>query len=278
MYHIEFYKKILENYTGAMNFLSGIFGDVWAGNIKKQTIHSLTDIIKLGYTHGDNASSKYSLLQHDDTILSSFYKENKEKLQFEFYQIITTIRLKIILISYLITVPESFGFSVFTPYLDMEIALSMLCLPPKRRENREWQREYFQKCGLDVENMRLICTRENTLDYDASHLVKLPQLQARFYKSCIKSKYIDKINTLYSKKSYQTIFEQKLEKRIGEKLCSPYSNRLFKFLHVKGIIRWLLKIIGYKNETEYRQLFLEKFCAYRTLKPYEILSGKAKKC
>jgi hypothetical protein len=197
MYHIEFYKKILGDYSGAMNYMSGIIGDAWAGNIQKQNINSCRDITKLGYTHGMAASSEYSLLSHDDINLSSFYESNKEKLQFDFYQIITTIRLKIILISLLVTVPQSFGFSVFAPYLDMEIALSMLCLPAERRRDRIWQRDYFKKNNLAIQK-RVNISRYNTLDLYANTKIKLPVLNYDNFSKIIQKDYFHKMNILYS--------------------------------------------------------------------------------
>ena len=48
MYHIEFYFKILEKYKFKNpSFLSGIFGDIWAGNIKYEKISDHIDLIKL---------------------------------------------------------------------------------------------------------------------------------------------------------------------------------------------------------------------------------------
>ncbi len=53
MYHIEFYNKILKKYRfNNPTFLSGIFGDIWAGSIQYKDINNYTDIINLGYTHG----------------------------------------------------------------------------------------------------------------------------------------------------------------------------------------------------------------------------------
>jgi hypothetical protein len=260
MYHIEFYTKMLEAYTGGKNFLSGIFGDVWAGNIKKQAIHSPLDVIKLGYTHGLNASSKYSLLPHDTQLLQSFYDINRDKLQHEFYQIITTIRLKIILISYLVTIPESFGFSVFAPYLDMETALSMLCLPAGRRRNRAWQSDYFKKCGLDVENMHLNCSFENTLSYYGAYKVKVSPLNYQLYNKYIQKRYFYTMNSLYK----NHVFAEFSGGGGGASIYKSIFQKLMKIFHIRGI----LSRLGYKNP---RERFLIRLFIYMTLKPFERL-------
>jgi hypothetical protein len=268
MYHIEFYTKLLSIYQDSNNFLSGIIGDAWAGNISKQIINSEKDLIKLGYTHGMCASSKYSLLPHTNSLASFFYDVNHDKLQYDFYQIITTIRLKIILISYLISVPESFGFSVFTPYLDMEVALSMLCLPAERRKNREWQRDYFKKNKLDIENMHLKGSYKNTLNYDAAHKIRLEPLKYNYFEKCISKEYFDKINSMYSIPSYQ-----KPAERVCEKIMNiRYIRKIFKILH----FRKLLRMFGYKESSEYFSLFLEKYNAYLVLKPIEFMFNKKK--
>jgi hypothetical protein len=259
MYHIEFYKKILENYDGAKNFMSGIIGDAWAGNIKKQLINSPADIIKLGYTHGMAASSKYSLLQRDNILLSSFYESNKEKLQFDFYQIITAMRLKIILISYLVTVPQSFGFSVFAPYLDMETALSMLCLPDKRRRNRVWQKEYFNKKNLNLKK-HINTSHANTLNLYAASQMKLTPLDYRCYDNYIRKDYIENINSL-------CLYENPERLYLNEKL---HDNRFWRIFHIKGILNRL----GYLKYYHARNDFLEKYCAYLVLKPFELLFNK----
>jgi hypothetical protein len=267
MYHIEFYTKILEQYTDAKYFLSGIFGDVWAGNIKKQMINGVEDIHKLGYTHGLSASSKYSLLPHDTMLLQNFYNENKEKLQYDFYQIVTTIRLKIILISYLISLPESFGCRVFSPYLDMETALSMLCLPADRRKNRRWQRDYFKRKKIDVENMRLEYSSENNLDYFAAHKIKLSPLNYNYYANCIQKDYFDEINGLYENEVFQAKHEEICEGFIN----IPYFKKVFHFFHVGFILR---KLFGFKNHTYYENIFLKKYNAYLVLKPFEYIFGR----
>lgn len=271
MYHIEFYKIMLRKYNGSMNFLSGIVGDAWAGDIRTKKIQNIDDLYKLGYTHGMSASSDYSLLSHERTILGTFFNENKDKLQSDFYQIITTIRMKIILISYLVSVPESFGFSVFAPFLDMDVALSMLCLPEKRRKNRQWQRDYFEKNKLDIDNKKIKKSFVNTLNYSAAIRVKLIPLQKKFYTAYIHEKYIDDINNIYYDCYY---FSEKL---FDEFMDVIHNNFLSRYLRLPGIL-YRIRNLFFKliNKKGYRELFLTKYCAYLTLKPFEYLFGNKK--
>lgn len=194
MYHIEFYNQILPKVAGKNPFLSGIVGDAWAGNVGYQNISSASELGKISYNHGLNADSSQSNLISSYDIREKFWLENADKLQNEFYQIVFLIRFKIILISYLMTVPSHFGFKPWSPFLDSEIALSMLTLPPSRRKNRIWQREFFQKNSLDLESMNLQVSIKNNLDYQGMCRIPVKPLDDRLLGEVVKSEYVQSIN------------------------------------------------------------------------------------
>jgi hypothetical protein len=102
MYHFEFYDKILSNVSGGNPFLSGIFGDVWAGSTELKEISSHTDLYNIGYTHGLHADPKQSKLKTEYELRKTFFEKNRKELNDPFYQTVWLIRLKIILISFLI--------------------------------------------------------------------------------------------------------------------------------------------------------------------------------
>ena len=106
----------------------------------------------------------------------------------------TLIRLKIILISYLLRVPERFGFKPSSPFLDESIALSMATLHPERHKNRLWQKEFFQKNGLDFESTDLKVSYQNTLDLQALHRIPVKPLDVRILREVIKPDYVEWIN------------------------------------------------------------------------------------
>ena len=85
MYHLEFYKKISEIVKRECAFLSGIFGDVWAGNVPKININSPKDLIKLSYSHGlyaDKKKIKIKKKQNYSTELrDQFWITNKKKTE-----------------------------------------------------------------------------------------------------------------------------------------------------------------------------------------------------
>ncbi|GAH00653.1 unnamed protein product, partial [marine sediment metagenome] len=169
MYHIEFYKKILERHSFGENvsFLSAIFGDVWSGNVTVGNITNHKELAKLSYSHGANADRTQLLIPFDDKLRKQFFGKNKLYLKSEKRRIAFLIRVKLILISYLTIVPEYFGFPVWTPFLNFDIAVSMLNIPKERRQGRAWQRDIFREYGLDLESMDLPKNTSNTLDYQA---------------------------------------------------------------------------------------------------------------
>jgi hypothetical protein len=260
MYHVEFYTEMLKTYKGEKNFLSGIIGDLWAGSVEKRSIKAAEDVIKLGYSHGLNYSSEYSLLTKDNSLLQSFYDKNYKKLQERFYQIITLVRLKIILLSYLVRIPASFGFSVYAPFLDIEIALSMVCLPEARRKNRQWQQDYFKKIGLDIQS-NLEASYKNTLDLYGSYKVKPDPLDYKYFNSYILKASFDDVNSF---------LHSNLDKLYKAKHHKLDETMLYRKLHIGGILRRL----GINSEAPHNE-FIKKYAAYLTLKPFEYLFRKS---
>ena len=155
MYHIEFYHKIRALLAGStrgqITFLSGIFGDVWAGNVAYQEVNSHKDLRKLGYTHGMDFNEISDKIESEDLEAKSFYDKYKENLKDYRWQPIITIRAKIILISYLMNLPDYFGFPSWTPYLNFDIVGSMLNIPKDRWKGRRWQKDFFIKNNLDLD-------------------------------------------------------------------------------------------------------------------------------
>jgi len=98
------------------------------------------------------------------------------------------------LISYLMRVPRLFGFQPWTPYLDIDIAMAMLNLPPERRANRQWQRDFFAKVGLDLENQGLASSGQNNLDLQALRRIPVQPLDRHLLADLIDPSYVDWIN------------------------------------------------------------------------------------
>jgi len=197
MYHIEFYKKILTSHTFSKHatFLSGIFGDVWAGNVEYEQIYHVSDLIKLGYAHGLNIDMRFFTANPQNDLKNKFFENNRDLLIDDKIKIIFTIRLKLMLISYLTQIPEYFGFPVWTPFLNFNHAVGMLTIAEERRKKRIWQKDYFVRHGLDLESMKIKSNRSNTLDYMASKNSIFEPIDVALMSRYVQKKHLEKINS-----------------------------------------------------------------------------------
>jgi len=175
MYHVEFYQKIQEQFPNGAPLLSGIIGDAWAGSVNLPDIANQNNVSLLGYSHGMHADSSQSLLASQNTLRDAYFETHHHLLQDNRFKVIESMRFKMVLLSYLITVPKQFGFAAWSPFLEPDVAMSMLCLPPERRTNRQWQRDFFaHHPALQLEK-HWWKDRSNTLMLDV--LQKSPPLQ-----------------------------------------------------------------------------------------------------
>jgi hypothetical protein len=195
MYHIEFYKKILQKYRFVdASFLSGIIGDAWAKYGKFKSVNTYLDVINLGYTHGLNLNVKFIELNNRKTNIKNFFNMNKVFLQNEKIKSVYAMRIKIMLISYLAQIPEYFGIPVWTPFLNFKIVKATLNIPDNRRRNRAWQKTFFKKVGLDLENMHLKSISSNKLDYETAKGFEFENIDVNIMKKYINEDRLVQIN------------------------------------------------------------------------------------
>lgn len=166
MYHTEFYKNIKEKLGDNVKILSGIVGDLWAGKVAP-VANSPHDIIELGLPHAQFDAriiiQRCNLQRTKDT-KSEYFEKHKELLQNPKYCIIALVRLKMMLLRYLVEVPRSLGLECWSPFLDIDIAMGMLNLPPELRANRKWQKDFFREAGIMIEDLGLAHGHGNDLD------------------------------------------------------------------------------------------------------------------
>jgi len=244
MYHFEFYSKIRERMKGRHAFLSGIIGDAWAGSILPRVVSGSKDLLQLGYTHGLRADPNCLNFQREHVIREQFWNQNKGLLGYHRFQIVTSMRLKLMLLSYLIRVPRLFNFESWSPYLDIDIAMAMLNLPQHRRVNRQWQRDFFAKVGLDLEGQGLKSVRSNTLDFQALKKQPLRPLEVNILGELLDPSYVSWINNALKVTSVTTI-----------------KQRVLSIPKLGGLVRK----IGLKNET------MSAYSAYLCIRPIENL-------
>lgn len=170
MYHIEFYRKICsENNYDIL--LSGIFADIWAGNNPVE-IKSESDIQQLGYSHGLNLSQDIlSKLKYFDNcaVLEKKYLAELYNEGLLAFDALNRIQMKIVLISYLMTLPRFFGLKTVTPFLNKSIAIKMISLPEDERLKRKWQKNILKSLNLEIKNSwnPFNCNYINDLDLKA---------------------------------------------------------------------------------------------------------------
>ena len=251
MYQVEFYKEIAERVNSGTALLSGIIGDAWAGSVKIPKLTKPEDVLKLGYSHGIKAESKQSLLKADNVLLYQYYEKNRYKLQDPSFRVIESMRFKIILLCYLLRVPEKLAFKPWSPFLDLQIAIAMLSLPPERRHNRVWQTEYFRNHNLDLESMNLKFSIKNNLDKQALCNIPLKPLDINLLREVIRPGYLEWIN--------RNILLDDPSIRFKESLMNVPK------------LGGMLKRIGWRDNS------IIAYNAYLTLKPIEYLIRKRNK-
>ena len=194
MYQMEFYKKLQPYVSPHATVLSGIIGDAWAGSVKIPPITSITDVAALGYSHGMHADPDQSRIESGHVLQDTYFQSQREKLQDPRFRVVEAMRFKMVLLSYLLKTPAHYGFAAWSPFIDPDIALSMLMLPTERRLNREWQRDFFRHhTELAVE--RHWCKdRKNTLNLQALERTNLEPLSHDLLEKYVRPEYITNIN------------------------------------------------------------------------------------
>ncbi len=250
MYQIEFYKKMKRYIKKKDNVLSGIIGDAWAGSIPVKPISKETDLLILGYTHDMAANSKYSKLKDNSNLKRTFLRENKILVNNPRFQVVTSMRFKMILLSYLMKVPKIFELKAWSPFLDMDLALSMLSIDPKRRKNRIWQQEFFESVGLNLGDREFKGTKLNYLNHLAMERVPLKPLNVDLLSELVNADYVASINkTILKPKAYMRAIK------------TIYKQDNFPLLN--SLLIALLKRVNLKDP------ILTAYSAYLTLKPIE---------
>ena len=194
MYHFEFYENMLPKLAGSNPFLSGIIGDAWAGGVNIPAVGNCVDVRRLGHSHGINADSAQSHFPVEQSLLPGYWEIQKNRLEDLRFRVVEAMRFKLILLCYLKIVPSVFGFQWWSPFLDIDIAMAMLNLPLERKRDCLWQKEFFQRQGLDLESMGLKVSYQNTLDLQALRRIPVTPLDAGMLREVVRPEYVECIN------------------------------------------------------------------------------------
>ena len=193
MYQMEFYSKIKSDISQG-RILSGIYGDLWAGSWKFEEILNPKQLINLAITHEMTADSNFCKIKGQRELRNLFFEENKEKLKEQNWRILLAARMKIILISYLLRVPEYYGFDVWSPFLDFTAVSKMLNLSWDIKERRKWQIEYFRDKNILIGELGLPCDKGNCLNQMAVWRIQPKPLDVKLLGSVMNETYVEQIN------------------------------------------------------------------------------------
>ena len=194
MYQIEFYSKISKLKKNGI-LLSGIVGDSWAGSIDFIDLKKPLDIFKLTYNH--NVSLKQKLTSYDDGIEEFYCNKNNFNSK---TQVIQVIRIKMVLLSFLMTIPEYFGFPSYSPFLDFDCVKLFLSIPHEQRKNRLWLKKYFISKGINIEDLKLKSIKSNSLNYKSILEESYNEIDKSLFKGLVSEKIINNINNKICKK------------------------------------------------------------------------------
>ena len=216
MYQIDFYQKIvdIEKNLNDTVLLSGIIGDAWAGSINFKKINNNLDA--LFYSHGMKIQN-FNVVEGDH-----FFYQNKNNKKL---QIIEIIRAKMILLSYLLTIPEYLGIPSYSPFLEKDIALKTLNLPEKSRVNRSWQKSFFIKNKLEFKTT--ILKKRNLLNLNSilnENYIRIENDLSSF----ISKRYLNQIDQVLIKKKFNQI-----DVFFSQLFVTPYMGYLLRKLKLK---------------------------------------------
>ena len=198
MYHHEFYNKIKTLLGDDVSVLSGIVGDLWSGNKTPPPVTSPEEVLNLSLSYQYRVDPRYTKLTRISNDFEKYFESKKHLLNNPRYRMVELVRFKMMLLRYLMIVPESLGMTTSSPFLDVDIAMSMLTIDPSRWENRLWQVDYFRKNGINVEEFSDVnhIQLRNTSDLDAQNKKPLGPLNPNTLDFLMDRSIIDQINNL----------------------------------------------------------------------------------
>lgn len=252
MYHMEFYNKIMQAGFSGNSFLSGIIGDVWAGNVVIPEIRKPEDIEKLGYTHQLNADADQSKLKGKGELLEACFEQNRYKYKEPLWCIVEAMRMKMILLCLLMKLPRHYGYKPWSPFLEEEIAAVMLNLPAERRQSRLWQTDFFNRSGIGNKVLDgRGGNRKGHILLNAIRRKTLCPLDRNLLGEVVEPRYVDWIN--------RRLF------------ADSYWNRCYDDLMFTPYVKSILGKLGFKADR------IRAYFAYMTLKPIENILKKREK-
>jgi len=153
MYQMEFYRRVRERCHGGELVLSGVFGDWFSGKGDARVPPPVNprDVERLAFTYGMHADVSACALPHSGELAERYFETNREALRSHRWRVVEAVRARMMVLHYLLRVPELSGFRSDAPFLDIDLACAMLALPDERRQGRAWVVDYLRSRGALLE-------------------------------------------------------------------------------------------------------------------------------
>ncbi len=242
MYQMEFYTQLMQDHpAGTSSMISGICGGIFTGSNTFQKATEPADIYKLAFTHGLNYEVKGQSYFSQEKLFMEKYAYLFEDLRF--YPIIT-MRIKLILLSYLMTVPSIMGMSAWTPFLNFNIVMKMLNLPADRREGRKWVKEFFASKNMQPHKNMFMQDTKNKLNLNLHLQSEFNAIADDFALPMVSKSEITEVNDYLGNMDFS--------KRMHYNLCTT------------RVVKEVLKKVGITNQ------FNQYLTNYQTLKAIEM--------
>ncbi len=156
MYQIEFYRRVAERVAPGSLVLSGACGEWFAGDDDEvralptvTTPEDVLEVFRYGGMCGRSTAQPASAASAWER--SSCSSPSPGCVDEILPRVVAVVRIRMALLSYLVTVPASLGLRPRAPFLDIDLAMGMLTLPAAARHGRRWQHEFFARYGVDLE-------------------------------------------------------------------------------------------------------------------------------
>lgn len=248
MYQMEFYKTIMAKNSVEARVLSGIIGDAWAGSVHLDEFRTAQDLTKLGYSYGLCIEEYVCVLEEDNSIRYKFWEENRDKLQDSNWRVVYSMRTKIMLLRYLMKTPEEYGLNPWSPFLDMDIASDMLCLPEEEKQNRMWQKRYFEKEQIEYGWLKKECDYNMIINENALRMTRLKPLDVTLLSSIIRKDYLEWVNQKLSGKPIQSFSAKpKIIPNIANKFIKKWNADKVKALTAYELLYPLQRVLEKAN-------------------------------
>ena len=210
-YHMEMYdlaSKLFDTTNSVV--ISGSVGDWWSGEkVALRKTNSWQDAENLFFNHGISISEEFICLKHDSTYNESIIQPKLDLIiESDAYRTVFSRRGRVGLASYIARVAES-SLPTYTPFYDIDIAMSQLRLPDSERVNRFWQKKYFHNIDLGFGLTyipHVSMSGDYSQDLQAAHNAhnenSLTKLNPNYFDGIIKADRIHWINNTLDKLTF----------------------------------------------------------------------------